>query len=1458
MRHVHRAVETKALEALAVGNLPPGRELELISALDLGTVPWSQLPIRFKERLGLPLQDRGIDSLALNLSVAVQAKDYQDKVPLRRLATFHLLVTAQGSPLRDKVEQMIVASNESTRLPQEWQWTGATHRKYTRKEINMWRARARNQTFATDEEQPKVSKMKRWPHQVHCFKACQAFLSNSSAKHDFFVQMATGTGKSLVMADLLAELGHEQRACIIVPKLDLMEQMAQLLEETLPDRKVCRVGTGWPADLTAEVLVCVRNSAWQLQRLSFDMVILDEAHHYEPMFRAPNWSESDADVAADNLTYNDLLGVHAKQVLALQTRKRVFFSATLVQNEPDFDFDLRPAIQAGVIMDYTVMVPLVSEGDLRPALVKVIHNLPLARKILAFCNTVREAQSFAHMLNDAGIPADHYNAKTVAGQRQDILRGFRRSQAHGGIRVLVTVDVLSEGVDLPVADTCLFVAPRRGVRLRQCVGRVLRKHPGKVDALVIAPPIVQKSDGSLAEEAELKRLLSELAMADPCFRDSLTASVGEKQGRVGILAGRMQSNELHEELATEAASLLGMRVFPHVLEACSASFAWEAALQELARYKLEHGNVHVRSRFVTDTGLKLGLWVSTRRRDRSNGKLSAEQIASLDELGFVWDVLDQMWQKGLEQLKQYREEHGHVLVPTKFKTTDGFKLGSWVSSRRTAMSKGKLCTEQVASLDELGFVWDVLNQMWQQGLEQLQERQLQGGQERQLLRPAAWLIGRQGRLGQILVNVVIRPGRAGAQPGALGCALALISPQMQSSWFPLPRANGHSTAVCTLRRLVELEQMGRVKRQILGMVTQAVVTDMPDLFEGRSGRTCMRQLLDFYKFATDHTASRPDFWGFYAHLQEAAGDDKAALESRLRQGRALQARLWDENDPETFSEYLQELLECFDLVDQTMDDPRTKDIAKAESPAFSSTVAEAAKKLRDKLELTVQEPQWKPAVGKLAALAQKAERRCASPAASRFQLGARLHLGDAADFFERRRFQAGNWRGPALLVYRRGLMSTNSLVLSEAGDEARHRMDRPDGERSALPSRSQGFLSPFASGDGSRGRPFFMGDPIKVCVRVRPLSASATEDNEIVCVRVPPADSPDKIPNTVMLMHNRSHAKTYNFDRVYWSVKPTDSHYVSQERLMEDLGGELRDNVIGGYHSCLFAYGQTGSGKTYTVLGNDSSPEQRGLLPRIVQEIFENISELKSPSNEVTVTISYLEIYNEQIRDLLVTSEDTRWKLEDWPNMKAWLDFGVKATSSRSHCIFTMELIQKQWSGGTCNQLRSKLSVVDLAGSERQKKTQATGSRLKEGAMINQSLHNLSLVISRLAEPMKAKEQKRNPDFIPFRQSKLTFLMLEDCLRGNSKTVLIAALSPAGFNFDETMSTLQFAQNAKAVKTNAKKNENLEETLMKELEAECARLRKLVSTDAGAKASSRSSRRWRRCRGSMAATSRSN
>ena len=270
VRQIHAAVRAKCLEAIAVGSLPPGRELELISALDLGTVPWSLLPIKLKEQLGLPLQDKGIDSLALNLTVAVQAKDYSNgnSVPLNRLTNFYFLVEAKGSPLRNAVQQLIVATNENSTLPQPWQWSEAVHRRYTSDEIELWREKA--QLVQREVRAANVPKQtwKRWPHQVECLKMCNGFLKHKS-KRDFFVQMATGTGKSMVMADLLAGLRPGRRACIIVPKLDLMEQLAQLLEDTLPSR-IARVGTGWLADLSADIFVCVRNSAWQLSNVTFD------------------------------------------------------------------------------------------------------------------------------------------------------------------------------------------------------------------------------------------------------------------------------------------------------------------------------------------------------------------------------------------------------------------------------------------------------------------------------------------------------------------------------------------------------------------------------------------------------------------------------------------------------------------------------------------------------------------------------------------------------------------------------------------------------------------------------------------------------------------------------------------------------------------------------------------------------------------------------------------------------------------------------------------------------------------------------------------------------------------------------------------------------------------------------------------------------------------------------------
>ena len=468
----------------------------------------------------------------------------------------------------------------------------------------------------------------------------------ATTQQDFFVEMATGTGKSLVMTDLLAGLGTG-KACIIVPKLDLMEQLADLLEETLPFR-ISRVGTGYPADLSAQLFVCVRNSAWQLQNLTFELQILDEAHHYEP-------SSEDA---SGNETVD---GVHAMQVLGLDAKKRIFFSATLLRNKPDFEFGLRPAIEAGIISDYSVMVPILTAGDPRPGLVELIQDLPMSRKILAFCNTVDEARYFTRLLNSKGISADHYNGHTSKAHRQQILRSFGRSPAHGGIRVLVTVDVLSEGVDLPCADTCLFVAPRHAVRLRQCVGRVLRKHPRKIDAMVIAPPLSQVEDGTLVEDIELGRLLMELAQADLLLRTSISQNLKDASVNSRISVYSEHLNSQNYDSIEEAARLLRLRVFPSVFK--TNSMDWELGFRNLTAYHAEHGHVRVPKRFETADGGKFGMWVHRQRNMRAKGKLCQECVDRLNSLGMVWDPLAEDWERGFRNLTAYHAEHGHVRFP---------------------------------------------------------------------------------------------------------------------------------------------------------------------------------------------------------------------------------------------------------------------------------------------------------------------------------------------------------------------------------------------------------------------------------------------------------------------------------------------------------------------------------------------------------------------------------------------------------------------------------------------------------------------------------------------------------------------------------------------------------------------------------------------------------------------------
>lgn len=347
-------------------------------------------------------------------------------------------------------------------------------------------------------------------------------------------------------------------------------------------------------------------------------------------------------------------------------------------------------------------------------------------------------------------------------------------------------------------------------------------------------------------------------------------------------------------------------------------------------------------------------------------------------------------------------------------------------------------------------------------------------------------------------------------------------------------------------------------------------------------------------------------------------------------------------------------------------------------------------------------------------------------------------------------------------------------------------------------------------------------------------------------------------PNTSSDLLSHSYRLT---DRSYWSASSSDEpDFASQRTLYEDLGVELLDHAFEGFNVCILAYGQTGSGKSYTMMGYGND---KGLIPLTTEELFRRIDEKKQsdPSLEVQVEASYLEIYNEKVRDLLNTSNTGALKVREHPalgpyvenlsqlvvadnaGMMTLMDEGTQlrtvaatqmnATSSRSHAIFQLTLTQRRLEQmtQTTTETVSKISLVDLAGSERANSTGASGSRLKEGAQINKSLTTLGKCVQALASASSgngvAKNSGKRDDFVPFRDSTLTWL-LKESLGGNSKTAIIAAISPT--DYDETLSTLRYANQAKQIRTRAVVNEDPNAKMIRELREELEMLRSRASS----------------------------
>ena len=379
---------------------------------------------------------------------------------------------------------------------------------------------------------------------------------------------------------------------------------------------------------------------------------------------------------------------------------------------------------------------------------------------------------------------------------------------------------------------------------------------------------------------------------------------------------------------------------------------------------------------------------------------------------------------------------------------------------------------------------------------------------------------------------------------------------------------------------------------------------------------------------------------------------------------------------------------------------------------------------------------------------------------------------------------------------------------------------------------------------------------IKVAVRVRPFNTREKDNNSKLIISMNATQT--------SIQDEMGQDKTFTFDNSFWShdqfITEEDGYlspepggpYCDQKFVFNALGKEILDNAWQGYHCCLFAYGQTGSGKSYSMVGYGTN---KGIVPISCEEIFTRIANNTDPSMKFEVEVSMLEIYNEKVQDLFMPPNKrpptglkvresktlgifveglTKYPVQSYKEISDKMEEGyenrtigstqMNATSSRAHTIVTVEFKQIQTVGSTKSEKLSKINLVDLAGSERANSTKATGDRLKEGCNINKSLLVLGNVINTLADKALGKKKDVLP---PYRDSALTRI-LQNALGGNSKTVMICALSPADINYEETLSTLRYADRAKKIQNKAVVNESEHDKTVRLLKEENNELKKMI------------------------------
>jgi superfamily II DNA or RNA helicase len=483
------------------------------------------------------------------------------------------------------------------------------------------------------------------------------------------IRMICGSGKTDLICERIV-VKKKLKFLILVPRIILLEQWLEILKDWNIEASGC--GTGYKVDSESRVVVCVYNSFEKVMNLDWDYIIIDEAHHLENV---------EVENEEEEKTYRELI------VLKTQEIPAIWLSATL-EREVDYFYGLREAINDNVLVDYQIHIPVFSTKQY--SLIDYLIEHPEFLSILAYCNSIVKAREFCQELIEAGFSADVITCEEKKNQRKKIFESFKNGQ----IQILVSVNVLGEGINLNNADACLFVDSRSSIySIIQCIGRVLRLSPGKKMAHIVLPCVES------VEEKETAKFINALAKADILLEEMIREKKFSHRIRIEGVEEKIDEKE-------------GVKLYETIIDSSFKMLNygdWRYKFDLLGEFRLKFGKLPTREEIYQH--IPVGDWLHSQRDSLKQGKMLPEREKLLDDLDKSWRcsevTKEEKWLETLELLADFIEKHNRL--PQYKEEYKDVNIGPWLGNQKQKFKTGKLSDERINLLDQVDPNWKPLS-----------------------------------------------------------------------------------------------------------------------------------------------------------------------------------------------------------------------------------------------------------------------------------------------------------------------------------------------------------------------------------------------------------------------------------------------------------------------------------------------------------------------------------------------------------------------------------------------------------------------------------------------------------------------------------------------------------------------------------------------------------------------------